>query len=278
MIAVGAILTMSAVAFTSCSKEKTEEPLNTKHIVDEFEWIGEMHNDILWNIGVDFQNDLKRIVEDEGISEDGLWKLKARMEEWGVNYCVAKWGEAPSFLVENFHVDLEKCLNDLTVDPMLNGILDEATSMDDIFNVIERREEDISSKMATLDDTINLAALSIFKHSLRFWMDAYYDTSNPWHEITYYMPFPVDTKGLPELWEKTKTWVKEKAIPFVGEVVTAAIEFVGMDVLTWCASADEWISFGTAFGSPQFGVGCAVVFAGVGSAIGGAYGWTHPWF
>lgn len=279
------IMVAGVITFVACNKEIPENNISTPQkekagssVINQFETIGEKHNEILWEIGMEFQEDLHNIVLNNGISEEEALKLQARIEDWGRHrFHLLLEGQCDSLLAD-WHIDIEKSADVMMKDSMLNLILDHATSMGDLFVTIESHEKEIYSNMKSLDDTIQLLSLVVMRHSLAFWIDAYYNPENPWHEIAYYMPYPIDTKGIPEVWGSVKKWVKEKVVPFIGEIVTAAVELVGMDYITWKACAAEWIGFGSLLGVPEVGFGLSVGCAAVGSAIGGINGWTHPWF
>lgn len=284
-LAVTAVITFAGVmTIVACSKEETKIDNNTKNAASSFEYVGQMHNDILWNLGMAFQDDLNSIVEENGISESDAMALQLSMEEWGRQYCIEKYGGEYISYLQDWHIDVEQSVNDVMVDSMLNALLDKATSFDELFVLIENEEEAIASDLNSLSDTTKLMSLIILKHSLEFWSDAYLNEQNPWHKITFNYPYApsTQTKGLPDLWDKFKSWVTDKAVPFIkdniAELVTAAIDLVGMDYVGWQVSAGQSISFGTAFGCPACGVGMAVTLSAVSSAVGGIWGWTHPLF
>ncbi len=279
-LAVTAVIAFAGVmTIVACSKEETKMDNNTKNVVNSFEYVGQMHNDILWDLGVAFQEDLHNIVAEKGISESDAMELQLRMEEWGRQYCIEKYGSEYMSYLQDWHIDVEQSVNDIMVDSMLNDLLDRATSFDELFVLIENEEAAIASDLNSLSDTTKLMSLIILKHSLEFWSDAYLNEQNPWHEITFNYPYApsTQTKGLPDLWDKFKSWVTDKAVPFIKENVTglvsAAIGLVGMDYVGWLASAAKSISFGTSFGCPLCGVGMAVALTAVSSAVGGIGGW-----
>lgn len=272
------ILTAMTIASVACNKEKTDEIQRQKITKDQFEEIGEMHNEILWNIGVEFKEDLHNIVLNNGISEADAMTLQARIEDWGKKYISIQMNGVCDSLLKNWHIDVAWSTNAIITDSLLNLILDQATSMDDLFKKIEEHEDEIYSNMTSLNDTIQLLSLVIMRHSLGFWIDAYYNIENPWHEIAYYMPYPIDSKGLPGIWNGIKKWAKEKVAPFIMNIATAVVELVAMDFITWTACTAKWTRFGALLGVPQIGFGASVVFSAMGSAAGGVYGWTHPLF
>ncbi len=272
MIAAGAILTIGAVAFTSCSKEKTEEKPETKSIINEFEWVGELHNEALWNIGVEFQEDLHWIVSNKEISENDILKFQSKVEDWTREQCSQMMGSEYDKFFKNWHLDMAKTAEGFMTDQMLNEILDKATSIKNLIMVVEEKEEEISLEMNSIADTAKLISLIVMRNSIEFWSDAYYNPENPWHELAYNYPiFSADTKGLPEIWGRAKQWVTDKVVPIVEVVVEAVCTVAALVV------SDVWL-FGECYPGFAFAgpVGAAVgagLVAAAGSAVGGTLGY-----
>ncbi len=80
------IMMASIITFVSCAKEKETKVIQTvKSSNVQLERIGVIHNETLWDLGVDFQEDLRGIVDNKGISEADFLELQTRMENWEEN-------------------------------------------------------------------------------------------------------------------------------------------------------------------------------------------------
>ncbi len=156
---------------------------------------------------------------------------------------------------------------------MIDNLFDNVTSLEDLLVVIANNEERISSNMKSLEDTTRLLSLILQRHSIQFWTEAYYEPSNPWHEMICAMPFFPDAKGLPELWERTKKWVKDKLVPVVTEIIEAVCAVVSFAVSDYWVFQNTYLGFSFAMGNPIVGGISAAVLSAVGSAVGGACGY-----
>ncbi|KWW30829.1 MAG: hypothetical protein AUK63_808 [bacterium P3] len=272
---VASIIVASAITFSGCSKEKTEEESEPKSVVNNFEWIGKLHNETLWNIGVDFQEDLQIIVENNSISEEELLIFQEKVEDWARRRCSQMMGTEYNGLIEEWHLDMKKTAEGFMADQMLNDFLYKATSIEDLIEAIKEKEAEVSFEMKSMADTAKLMSLIVMRSSIEFWSDAYYNQENPWHELVYNYPiFSADTKGLPELWGKVKKWITDNVAPIVETVVEVVCTTITL------AASDVWLfgecfpGFTVATGGPVGGAIGAGLVAGAGSAVGGACGYA----
>lgn len=277
-VAIATFITIGSIIFVSCSSED-EKVTDRKRIYElkenDFDMVGRIHNETLWDIGVEFQEDLQRIVEDGAILEDDLIELQARMEEYGRKRCTTLITNSNLGFLEDWRIDMAETVDGFMKDSIFNELLDQTASIEELLKAIKTKEVYIYSDMRTLQDTATLLSLVVLRHSIQFWTEAYYDSEHPWHEMIYNMPFPLHTKGIPDIYNKAKAWVQEKLIPVVKEVVEVVCGVVAF------AASDYWMfrsvapGFTVALGgNVPAGAITAGVMAGVASAIGGAGGYA----
>ncbi len=218
-----------------------------------------------------FKEDLHKIVLDGGISDKDALELRGRMEEWARSYCTSQVGNTYEHFVKEWNVDVEKLWMTAMDDTLLNNILDQATSLEELLEVIRKREEYVYKKMKTIGDTTKLVSLVVLRNSIQFWNDAYCNPSNPWHEIIYYMPLQTKTKG--KVRDKFNKWVQEKVIPYINRTVAALVVGAASDYATALVA----VPITAAIDGDVGGVvgGTLTMLGSVGGAIGGWSGASY---
>ncbi len=245
-----------------------------------FNIIGEHHNQILMQVGINMESIFDTFLDKRTVSDSDIENLLQHSVGAIVNNITLQYAISQ----DSSYSIVENAINFMRRDDFLSlkgetneyiyNLIENNTNIDSLILAVFEYEKRLSEYYSLGDTTIvsDLISITVFKYSLLFWKDAFFNTQNPWNSflIQTYVRKNIsylETKGLlKDIWEqvkngikKTTNWVSNNLDHiFTGITIGAIGDFSGASI--------------AARNVPNIYV--VAISSAVCSIIGGLTGWT----
>ena len=248
-------------------KNNTENP---------FIEIGLLHNNYLEEVGIILKDTLNKYLTCETIPDTAEENLTRMLDNYTIerlsNTDFFQSEDEISIFMDNAHSYTLSAMNsNLENDDLLNFLLNNCQSEDDFMLAIDSIENTLISSIennGTLDDSIQLLSITILKYSFAYWLEAYYNETNPWHGILTAMNFDYntdDSKRIGDVVRRIKDFISRNATAIINAVKYGALcDYATLKVVAYNIGALGLTTTGR----------CIIgISTGVGSAIGAYCGY-----
>jgi hypothetical protein len=241
--------------FFSCSDESTEVTTDNHQVTcnleknfintrNPFNYLGEIHNEMLSLVSDTLRTQLDNIVESGTYSS----VIRERFGSFAVDYLCSIARDRYNWRIDNMEDLVIRQISSIRLDTtkeiyqiIKSAVISATESEEQFFSSISESETRLINRYMDNDTSVisTLQSLAVFKHSLLFWLDAFTNTSNPWNNFlsAYYFSGTIHFyayKGIfTNLFNAVESFV-ETMVDFVSDnvlgIVSGAICFAATDM------------------------------------------------